>query len=91
MRIDQCDKYVGRPRIGRTRHGVAANFRYALTLQAKPPRRCLTQGVPAVIVYQATKRQFIHDPFNDDIGFVLSQQYLRPSPVASAVLALMRC
>lgn len=30
-----------------------------------------------MIVYQASKRQFIHDTFNDDIEFVLSQQYLR--------------
>jgi len=30
-----------------------------------------------LIVYQASKRQFIHDTFHDDIEFVLSQQYLR--------------
>ena len=30
-----------------------------------------------MIVYQASKRQFIHDTFHDDIEFVLSQQYLR--------------
>lgn len=30
-----------------------------------------------MIVYQASKRQFIHDTFQDDIEFVLSQQYLR--------------
>ncbi|HYR24363.1 MAG TPA: hypothetical protein VEQ09_00910, partial [Aquabacterium sp.] len=39
----------------------------------------------AVIVYQASKRQFIHDTFQDDIEYVLTQQYLRstgrqPSP-----------
>lgn len=30
-----------------------------------------------MIVYQATKRQFVHDTFQDDIEHVLSQQYLR--------------
>ncbi|MBH1987036.1 MAG: DUF2075 domain-containing protein [Burkholderiales bacterium] len=30
-----------------------------------------------MIVYQASKRQFIEDTFHNDIGFVLSQQYLR--------------
>lgn len=30
-----------------------------------------------MIVYQATKSQFIHDTFQDDIEHVLSQQYLR--------------
>ena len=30
-----------------------------------------------MIVYQASKRQFVHDTFHDDIEFVLSQQYLR--------------
>lgn len=30
-----------------------------------------------MIVYQASKRQFIHDTFHDDIEFLLSQQYLR--------------
>ena len=30
-----------------------------------------------MIVYQATKSQFIRDTFQDDIEFVLSQQYLR--------------
>ena len=30
-----------------------------------------------MIVYQANKRQFIKDTFEDDIEFVLSQQYLR--------------
>ena len=30
-----------------------------------------------VIVYQASKRQFIQDTFENDIEFVLSQQYLR--------------
>lgn len=30
-----------------------------------------------MIVYQASKRQFIHDTFRDDIEEVLSQQYLR--------------
>lgn len=29
-----------------------------------------------MIVYQASKRQFIHDTFRDDIEDVLSQQYL---------------
>lgn len=71
MGASQRGRCRARPRIGRTRHGVAVNFRYALTLQAKPPRRCLTQGVPAVIVYQASKRQFIHDTFLSDIGSVL--------------------
>jgi len=38
-----------------------------------------------VIVYQASKSQFVHDTFRDDIEHVLSQQYLRttgrkPSP-----------
>ena len=60
-----------------TRHGLASVFSYALTPQAKPPRRGLTQGVPAVIVYQASKRQFIHDTFQDSIEFKLSEQYLR--------------
>lgn len=30
-----------------------------------------------MIVYQASKRQFIHDTFCEDIQDVLSQQYLR--------------
>ena len=30
-----------------------------------------------MIVYQASKRQFIQDTFENDIEFVLSQQYLR--------------
>lgn len=33
-------------------------------------------GSTAVIVHQASKRQFIHDTFNDDIEFVLSKQSL---------------
>jgi hypothetical protein len=30
-----------------------------------------------VIVYQASKRQFVKDTFQDDIEAVLAQQYLR--------------
>lgn len=35
------------------------------------------KGAVELIVYQASKRQFIQDTFANDIEFVLSQQYLR--------------
>lgn len=47
--------------------------------QAQPRQKDVAccKGAVALIVYQASKRQFIHDTFHDDIAFVLSQQYLR--------------
>ncbi|MEK6667664.1 MAG: hypothetical protein AABZ19_02455 [Pseudomonadota bacterium] len=43
-----------------------------------------------MIVYQASKRQFIHDTFQDSIEFKLSEQYLRTTARQPAVLALTR-